>query len=330
MTSETLTQFLGPRPKPGVSRPGRARRARSAPAAVTTVALVAILLVCGIMQSAVFSATGLTLVFSAIVPLAIATQAQMVIMAVGDIDLGIGSFVGLVTTVVATKFVTSPLLGALLLLALVAGYGLLGALVQLRGVPSLIATLGASFVWLGLGLFVLPTPGGEVPGWLGSYAYGTFGILPVPLLPIVAVAAAAWFVLQRTRFGRDVRGLGSNPTALERSGASPLAVRIGAYALAAVLGILAGLALAGGIGGGDVSASQNYTLITVASVILGGGSFFGGRAVAWGATAGAVTLGLTGTLLSLLDVSSSVQPAVQGALVIAALAGRLVIRKVVR
>jgi ribose transport system permease protein len=292
--------------------------------------MLVILIACGILQPAVWSTTGLTLVFSAIVPLVIATQAQMLIMAVGDIDLGIGAFVGLVTTVASTFLSSSPLLGLLVLAGLVVGYCLLAALVQLRGVPSLISSLGASFIWLGLGLFILPTPGGTAPGWLTSYAYGRVGFLPSPLIPIVLAAALVWFVAQRTTLGLDLRALGSNTVALQRSGATPLAVRVRAYGLAAVLGILAGLALTGEIGGGDVTASSNYTLVTIAAVILGGGSFFGGQAVAWGATVGAVTLGLTGVILSLLNMSSNMQPAIQGVIVIAALAGRLIIRKVLR
>jgi ribose transport system permease protein len=326
-----MTAVTAPsRPATPLLRYSRARKLRAAPAAVTAIAMLIILGVCGILQPAVWSTTGLTLVFSAIVPLVIATQAQMVVMAVGDIDLGIGAFVGLVTTVASTFLTSSPLLGLLVLVGLIAGYCLLAILVQLRGVPSLISSLGASFIWLGLGLFILPTPGGKAPGWLTSYAYGHLGFLPVPLIPIVLAAAVVWFVAQRTTFGVDLRALGSNPVALRRSGATPLAVRLRAYGLAAVLGILAGLALTGEIGGGDVTASSSYTLVTIAAVILGGGSFFGGQAVAWGATVGAVTLGLTGVILSLLNMSSNMQPAIQGAIVIAALAGRLVIRKVLR
>lgn len=311
-------------------RYSRARKIRLAPAAITAAAMLIILIACGVLQSAVFSSTGLTLVFSAIVPLVIAAQAQMVIMSVGDIDLSIGAFVGLVTCVASTFLTSSPLLGILVLIGLVASYCIVGALVQLRGIPSLIASLGASFIWLGLGLFILPTPGGTAPEWLTSYAYGRLGFIPIPLIPIVIISALVWFVVQRTPFGVNIRALGSNTVALQRSGAKPLTVRLGAYALSAVLGILAGLALTGEIGGGDVTASASYTLVTVAAVILGGGSFFGGQAVAWGTTVGAITLGLTGVILSLLNMSSNAQPAIQGAIVIAALAGRLVIRKVLR
>jgi ribose transport system permease protein len=324
MTSTTLSGGL---PRRIIDR-DRDRFKRQVPAGVTLVAFIAMLVVCGAMQPVIFSATGLNLALSSIVPLVIAALAQMVMMSIGDIDLGIGNLVGLVTAVAATSLSGAPVVGVVVLLALVAGYGVLGALVHLRKVPALIATLGASFVWYGLGLFVLPIPGGDAPRWLITFAAWTPSTFPVPVIPILVVTAATWFTMQQTPFGARIRALGSNPAVLDRSGGSSLRTRVVTYMVVAVLAILAGLSLSSQIGGGDVTSANDYTLISVAAVILGGGSFFGGHAVAWGAMVGAVTLGLVSVLLSLLDLSSNVQPAVEGGIVIAALAGRLLVEKV--
>ncbi len=326
MTSPTLERALPERLAPG----DRDRLKRQVPAGVTLLAFIAMLVVCGAIQPVIFSATGLNLVLSSIVPLVIASLAQMVMMSIGDIDLGIGSFVGLVTAVSATTLSGTPLIGVLILLALIAGYGVLGALVHLRRVPALIATLGASFVWYGLALFVLPTPGGTAPDWLLAFAAWTPSAFPAPVLPILVITAAIWAVLQLTPVGARVRALGSNAAVLERSGRSALRTRIITYVIVGVLAVLAGLSLSSQIGGGDPTSANDYTLISVAAVILGGGSFFGGRAVAWGSMVGAVTLGLVSVLLSLLNLSSNVQPAVEGGIVIAALAGRLLVGKVLR
>jgi len=115
-----------------------------------------------------------------------------------------------------------------------------------------------------------------------------------------------------------------------RSGGSMLRTRMLAYGTVGVLGVVAGIALTAEIGGGDVNAVPGYTLTTIAAVILGGGVFTGGRAVAWGTLFGAVTLGLLTVLLTLLNLSSNLQPAVQGSIVIAVLAGRLVVERVVK
>ena len=301
---------------------------RNAPAGVTVVALLLMFIICVILQPAVASIFGLYLVTSLMVPLVIAALAQMVMMSIGDIDLSIGAFIGLATTVAATWLTTSPALGLLVFAALIAGYGILGALVHIRKVPSLIATLGASFIWLGLANFILPTPGGAAPGWLLGLAEWSPPVFPSPFLPIVLITLAVWWVTRKSRLGVSLRALGSNRVALDRAGSRPLVTRVTAYCLVAVLGVLAGVALTSQIGGGDPTSADSYTLTSIAAVILGGGSFRGGRAVAWGAMAGALTLGLVSVLLSFLNLSSNVQPAIQGGIVIAALAGRLVVERV--
>ncbi|MCR8722772.1 ABC transporter permease [Frigidibacter sp. ROC022] len=325
MTSQTTRTNLF-----GITFPkGRVRRLL--PALLTLVALVLILLICGTLQPRIWSQIGFTLIFSPIVALAIASMAQMVMMSIGDIDLGVGFFVGMVTTIAATLLRDTPVFGALALIGSVLAYAALGAIVQLRGVPSLIATLGASFIWLGIGMVILPVPGGTAPGWLSAYVFWTppFGI-PVPLVTMAVATAITWWMMQRSGLGVRFRTLGSNPAALARAGGSLVVTRMLAYGVVGCLGVAAGLALTGEIGGGDVNAVPGYTLTTVAAVILGGGMFTGGRAVAWGTLAGAVTLGLLTVLLTLLNLSSNLQPAVQGGIVIAVLAGRLLVERVAR
>ena len=304
---------------------------RAFPSLLTLLALFVILLVCGSMQDGIWSQSGLTLILSPIVALAIAAMGQMVMMSIGDIDLSIGYFVGLVTAIIAAFMQDAPLIGIVGLLAAILAYALLGALVQLRSVPSLIATLGASFIWLGLGLFILPVPGGTQPDWLTDYIMWQppFGI-PLPLITMTVATAATWFLTQRTTLGLHFRALGSNPAALVRSGNSLLKTRMLAYGIVGLLGVLAGITLAGEIGGGDVNAVPGYTLTSIASVILGGGTFTGGRAVAWGTLFGAITLGLLTVLLTLLSLSSNLQPAVQGLIVVAVLAGRLAVERLIK
>ncbi|CAM5248968.1 ABC transporter permease [Streptomyces hirsutus] len=133
----------------------------------------------------------------------------------------------------------------------------------------------------------------------------------------------------RSTLGVRVRALGSNPTALERAGLSPLSSRVAAYTAAGALGVLSGLLLSSQTGGGT-SPRPPAPLITVAAVILGGGSFRGGSAVPWGVAIGGMALGLVSVTLSLLDVATNLQSAVQGGVVLAVLAGRALIGRVLR
>jgi ribose transport system permease protein len=295
-----------------------------APAGLAFMAMLAIIAVAAAYQPQILSVSGMTIMLTSAVPLVLAAQAQMLLMSVGDIDLGIGALVGLVTVIAATLLNQSPVLGLAALAAIVGIYGLLALVIQLRNVPSIIATLGMSFVWLGIGLLLLPTPGGEVPAWLGAIGSWRPSWIPGPLVIIGAATLLVYILTHRTRAGVRMRALGSNAEALRKAGWSLSRTRVATYMFAAVLIIAAGLLLASQTRSGDINSSSNYTLVTIAAVILGGGSFAGGQAVPVGTAYGTVTLGLITVLLSLMSFSSNLQSAAQGAIVLAVLAGRII------
>jgi ribose transport system ATP-binding protein len=293
------------------------------------IAVVAVMF--GVLQTlnhGVLSTGGLSLLIGAALPLVLAAIAQMFIVAVGDIDLGLGSFLGLVNVIAVTWLTRSPVLGALSLVAAVGVYMMLGALVHVRGLPAIVATLGASFVWLGLALTVLPTVGGEAPAWLISGYSLPLPLVPEPVLLTIAAAGVAWWVMMRTRFGVLLRGFGNNPVAISTAGWSTLAIRTLAFGLAGSFGVLAGLALTAVTTSGDAGAAQSYTLLSVTAVIIGGSEFIGGVVEPVGVVAGAVTLSLVGVLLSLLGVDPNFTAAVSGSILILVLAGRGLGRKV--
>ncbi|AMB57518.1 ABC transporter permease [Microterricola viridarii] len=320
---------------PATGRPGLANRARVGathgfPALLSLVALVVIFGISVANQPGILSVSGLTLMLMSAVPLVFAAQAQMLIMSVGDIDLGIGALIGLVTVIAATLLTESPILGVALLVAIVFVYALLGLIVQKRGVPSIIITLGMSFVWIGLGLQILPTPGGATPEWLTAVGRWRPDAIPAPLVFIVAATLIGWYLARQSRIGSRMRALGSSAATLQKAGWSLAGTRVMAYVLAAVLIIVSGLLLASQTRSGDINSASNFTLMTIAAVILGGGTFSGGRALPIGATLGAVTLGLITVLLSLMNLSSSLQSAAQGIIVLAVLAGRIITERFTR
>lgn len=295
--------------------------------ALPLAALVGLTAWCVVLQPAVWSVDGLTLLFQPAIPLVLAAVSQMFVIMLGDIDLGTGFFIGLVNAVTARYLTSDTLIVVGLVVVMVAGYGLAGALVQLRRIPSIIVTLGASFIWLGFGLVVLPIPGGSAPNWLLSLMNWQPSSVPAPLLFSLVIAVCVYLVTFRLSFGAVLRGAGSNPDALRGYGWSMLAIRVTSYALAGLFGVLAGFALTGITASGDPNASANYTLLAIAAVILGGGEFAGGRAVPFGAVIGALSISLVGTLLSLQDVPSSYQAGAQGLVLIVVLAGRAVTRR---
>jgi len=276
------------------------------------------------------SYTGLNLMLNLAIPIALATIAQMCVMTVNDLDLSIGNYVGFVACVAAVFLHEQPTLGILILTGGIAVYGLLGALIQIRELPSIVVTLGMSFVWLGLAVLVLPTPGGKSPEWIAWLMKLKPAYVPFPIIAAVVIAAVAWFLLMRTSYGAILRGSGGNPRAIERAGWSLLRAKVTMYLAAGFFGMLAGLALIGLTTSGQANVAERYTLYSIAGVILGGGDFVGGRVSPVGAVLGAITLTLSAPFLTFIHIPPDWQIGAQGAILILVLALRAIIDRVER
>ena len=277
------------------------------------------------VQPRTMSYFGLNLMLQYAVPIALATIAQMFIITVNDLDLSIGPFVGLVSCVGATLLFENPALGILALLALIAVYGAVGALVHIRNLPSIVVTLGLSFVWLGLAVMILPSPGGKAPDWLKALMTVQTPLVPFPIIAAVVIGVAVHLALMLSSYGVIARGAGGNPKALSRAGWSMLRTKIIMYMLAGFFGVLSGLALLGLTTSGDAHVADRYTLYSIAGVILGGGEFIGGRVAPLGAVVGALTLALAGSFLIFLKISPDWQIGAQGAILIIVLALRALV-----
>lgn len=293
------------------------------PAASFAILLAAIFWV----QPRAMSYFGMNLMLQYTVPIALATIAQMFIITVNDLDLSIGPFVGLTACIGATLLADTPLLGLLALAACIGAYAGLGALIHWRNLPSLVVTLGMSFVWLGIAVLILPTPGGTAPGWVKAVMGVKVPWVPFPIIAAVVIALAVHFVLMGSSYGAILRGAGGNPRAIGRAGWSLLKIKLAMYAAAGFFGVLSGLSLIGLTSAADAHIADRYTLYAIAGVILGGGEFVGGRVSPIGAMIGAMTLTLTGSFLTFLKISPDWQIGAQGAILIIVLALRALINR---
>lgn len=280
------------------------------------------------MQPRAMSYTGLNLLFNLAVPIALATVAQMLIMAVNDLDLSMGAFVSFTACVAATFMPTTPVLGVLILLAAVAVYALIGVIIHVRDIPSIVVTLGMSFVWGGLAVLMLPSPGGSAPVWARWLMTSKPPLVPMAIIASIIIAAVAHMIVMRSSFGVLIRGVGGNARSVSRSGWSVLQIRAAAYALAGLFAVLSGIALVGLTTSADANIALRYTLLSIAGVILGGGEFVGGKVSPIGAVIGALTLTLAGSFLSFLRISPDWQIGAQGAVLIIVLALRLALNRV--
>jgi ribose transport system permease protein len=269
---------------------------------------------------------GFTLMLNLAIPITLATIAQMFVIAGNDLDLSIGTFVGFVCCIAATWLHDWPVLGALALLGCIGVYAALGALIYLRNLPSIVVTLGMSFVWQGLAILLLPKPGGRASAWLQSFMGVRPPLIPFPIVAAVVIAAVAYFGLMRTSYGAVLRGAGGNALAISRAGWSLLKAKAFLFALAGLFGVLSGMALVGITTSADANIGNGYTLLSIAGVILGGGEFVGGRVSPIGAVIGALTLALAASpLLTFMRIPPDWQVAANGAILIIVLAARVLI-----
>jgi ribose transport system permease protein len=252
----------------------------------------------------------------------------MFVIAGNDLDLSIGAFVGFVGCVTATWLREAPLLGAITLLGCIAVYAALGALIHLRHLPSIVVTLGMSFVWQGLAILMLPKPGGKAPDWLLAVMKLKPPLVPFPIVAAALIAALAYVGLMRTSYGAVLRGSGGNAVAIGRAGWSLLKAKMTLFACAGLFGVLSGLALIGTTTSADANIGNGYTLLSIAGVILGGGEFVGGRVSPVGAVIGALTLALAASpLLTFMRIPPDWQVAANGIILITVLAARVLISR---
>ena len=295
-------------------------------ALLPALSLLLVVLAIGWLNPRAISYFGFTLMLNLAIPIALATMAQMFVIAGNDLDLSIGTFVGFTCCVAATWLRTDPLIGVIVLVGCVALYAALGMLIYVRNLPSIVVTLGMSFVWQGLAILLLPKPGGKAPDWLLHLMSFKPPFVPFPILAAVIIALVGYFGLMRTSYGAILRGTGGNAVAIGRAGWSLLKAKAVLFGLTGLFGVFSGLALVGITTSADANIGNGYTLLSIAGVILGGGEFVGGRVSPIGAVIGALTLALAASpLLTFMHIPPDWQVAANGAILISVLAARVLI-----
>lgn len=261
-----------------------------------------------------------------IATLAIVGYAQQLLMLVGGFDLSVGPLMGLVQVIasfylLADVSASGQALGWGLMLAAALAIGFVNwALVEQLRLHPMVATLATFMGIQAVSLILRPTPGGLISGDVLD-AIGT-RVAGIPLMFLLAVAIAVMleFLLFRHRLGFVFRGLGSEQDAARKAGIAPARIRLAAYVGCSFLAFIAGVSMIEQVGIGDPRAGINYTLGSVAVVVIGGGSMFGGRGSFLGALLGAIFIIQVNTVTNFLGLSFEWQSYLLGAATIAAVA----------
>jgi ribose transport system permease protein len=245
----------------------------------------------------------------------------------GGIDLSIAPLMGLVNIVLVTRLLGtslgSPEIAVPILLALGAAVGAVnGVLVARLRFPPVIATLGMFFLLSGLDLRLVPQPVNTSAPWL-EHLGGSFGALPGAVVT-VGLPLLLWLLLRRTAYVDTLQSVGDHDATAFSAGVSVDAVRISAYALGGLIAADGGIALTGLIQSADSSTFDNYVLVALAAVALGGTNLAGGRGGLLASALGATCIFLLDNLLSALGIGATyIQVAYGGALLAAVVLGSL-------
>jgi ribose transport system ATP-binding protein len=182
-----------------------------------------------------------------------------------------------------------------------------GVLVQYVRINPVVATLAMYMALHGLALTLRSTPGGLIDSRVTAAVERTVGLVPVAFLVLVAVACGLELALRRSRWGLQLRAVGSRRDAAARLGVRVGPVQVGAYLLCTLLVVLGGVMLMAQIGVGDANSGTDYTLSSITAVVLGGASIFGGRGSFLGALLGATLIQQINNTSTFLHLSSSWQ-----------------------
>lgn len=283
--------------------------------------LAALFVVTRIVQPS-YGPNGIQGLAISVLPLALAAVAQTCAVLGRGIDLSIGSMMALASVVSARLmedqsegFAVLVVLGVVLL-GLVVG-AINGALVVFTRVPDIVVTLAMLFVWAGVALLVLNTPGGGSAEWLTNLTRGPLLTewLPKAAVALVVVIAAIWVPIRRSRLGLSLYAVGSDSLAAFRSGVSVTRIKIFSYMLAGLFSALGGLSLTATTGIGTPVPGP-YTLMSVAAVVLGGVSLAGGRGGVFGPVVAVVILSLLRTNMTFLNVDTNLATVAQGVILV--------------
>lgn len=266
-----------------------------------------------------FGASGLESLARAALPFAFATAAMAIVVIVGGIDLSIASMMAVCGVTAAVLMQSMGAVPAVLItLTIGAAMGAMnGALIVLTKVPDIVVTLAMLFVWEGVALLILTSPGGTVaPGLRALITGALIPGVPNALIFMGVSVAVVWVPIRRAKLGLSIYAVGSDELAAFRSGVNVVWTKITAYGLAGILAAMGGLSLIMLTGIGEPVPGP-YLLASVAAVVLGGVVLGGGRGGLLGPIIAVFILRIIRTILTLAAVDPNVTTIVEGVIMVA-------------
>lgn len=269
----------------------------------------------------------LTSNFRTWLPVILVTIGQAIVILGGGLDLSNGSIVSVGNVILALTVTTVDEPGKNLLMVLVviafgiaAGF-LNGFFTAYLGLQPVIITFASSFVYSGLALLLLPSPGGDIPREYTN-VYRSTQLVGIPLaLIIIVLVVLIWAYFRQRKYGRFLFAVGGNDKAAYTTGVPVTWMKISTYVISGFLASLAAISYTLLTGSGLSSSGDDMTLASITGAVLGGISMSGGAGSVVGAVFGGVILGNIRNIISTLKLDSWWRTLVNALLIVLVLAG---------
>jgi ribose transport system ATP-binding protein len=249
---------------------------------------------------------------------------QTTVMMTGGIDLSTGPLVGFLV-VIASFFINddapfTAIMMGLVTMALVAVLvGLANsALIRFVKFTAIAATLTTYIAIGGFAFLLRPQPDGYISQAISEVLNAAIGPIPYVFIALVVATVAMEYLLRKSRWGWQLRAVGSNEEAARKVGVRTTRSIIGAYVISSLFVFLGSLLLMVQLGIGDASQGVTYTLTGITAVVLGGTSLMGGRGTFVGTFMGSILLIQVLNATVFLDLDQTWQYLLQAILILVA------------
>lgn len=287
------------------------------------IALLAVVVVVASLSVRNF-ATPITLTFLLldVATLLLIALPMTMVMITGDIDLSVGSMVGLSSVVIGMMVQAGQPMGLASIAAVVVGAlgGLLnGLLITRMQLPALAVTIGSMALYRGIAVGLLGTT--AVTSFPADWAAAARASIPGTPIPVVMIGFAVLLVVfvvlaHFTTFGRDTYAIGRSRDAALFNGVHVDRTRVILFVLSGAIAALAGIYYTLRFGSARGDNAMGLELQVIAAVVLGGVSVFGGRGAMHGVVAGVLLIGVLSSALRLAGITSDVINIITGLLLV--------------
>ncbi len=278
-------------------------------------------------RSSIYFTTGsnISIALASMMPVALVALPMTLIIVTGEIDISVGSMIGLCATVLALCMEQGLGIGWAMVVAFAVGTlaGLLnGVFVVVFGLPSLVVTIGTLALYRGIAQILLKERGfSDFPDWFQNLGFGTIGSTPIPwsTIPFALLFAGFALFLHATYWGRAIFAMGNNREAARYSGIDVRRTLLGVFTASGVVSALSAIVLTAYLASARSDTAVGLELPVITAVVLGGVNIFGGSGSLAGVLVAVLVLAFVQNALGLAGMTPEQQEIVTGAVLIATL-----------